>query len=270
MKIAHISDIHFFHPSFCFNTLISKEWIGVINGYSRESSVSSREERELLFLSFLKENCIDVVIISGDFTTVGNNKEYDDAITFVSKIKEITPSIAITLGNHDVYTKRRENMGFSLLSHCIGKSKAEQLLSKRVCSIKLQNEYFIILHTAVPTPIGKSFGSFTSTHEKGIDALSLDKPPLGVINHFPLFHVEQASRQLQGAEHAQKIIASAGIPYYFSGHTHTSSINRIDSLTCIDSGSFTFSNGALTVLDTKTGDIECWYIANNRYQQADS
>lgn len=108
MRVLHFSDIHL---DFALRRVPLRDWLGkrFIGGGNyllrrREIFRHGREKLEALFDSIRQEN-VDVVIFSGDFTTLGTDAELRQARQAVEPLVRAPPAFVCLPGNHDLYLK---------------------------------------------------------------------------------------------------------------------------------------------------------------------
>lgn len=104
MRIAHLSDIHVSHvPS----TLLSMWWGKRLLGGTNMILNRRRHMPNALVpvvVQHVLSQPVDAVLLSGDFSTTAQEKEFALARTWLEPLSQIGPVVAIP-GNHDMYTR---------------------------------------------------------------------------------------------------------------------------------------------------------------------
>ncbi len=243
MKIAHLSDIHFFRNQFDLKTLFSKRLLGTLNHYMNPKRHSV--DFDLFELpEFLKGQGVTHVLISGDFTTTSNAKEYELASKFIKKLEDQGFKTFSIPGNHDHYTKKsdKDRRFYKYI-------KASNELKEKGLAYEDLGEGFkcILLDTVLATPLWSSQGLFSKNLEKRLSNLLNSIPkeqPLIVINHFPVVKGERPQRhQMLRLEALRELLEShSNILLYLHGHTHLSEFSTTKPL-MINCGSLTLTKG---------------------------
>ena len=225
MKIAHISDLHFAHISFCLSQFFSKRWLGNLNFILNRQSDFPKGRPFTLIDVFIKWGITDV-IISGDLTITGSKKEYLLAASFVKALEKEGLNVYLIPGNHDHYLKKSYQRKifydyFPPFFHPDSHSLKEQGVSM----LKLQNEWWLVgIDTTLATSLTSSSGYFTpeiETHlQKALDLIPKEDKIL-LVNHFPFFQNEKPHRRLKRGPQLQNLIEkNPNIQIYLHGHTH--------------------------------------------------
>jgi len=224
MRIAHISDLHFAVPTFSPLQFFSKRWIGnFYQLFSRKNELDPKQLCEMPDL-FAALN-VDTVLITGDLTTTAQIREYQLASEFIETLKERNLRVVVIPGNHDHYTKRSwRNKDFYRFFSDYSEN-GFSLKDDGVAIIPLDQSWTLIaLDTAVATSLRSSNGHFTQGAEAALRK-ALKKVSLGenviVMNHFPLFENDKASKNLVRAAELRTLLSShPNVRFYIHGHTH--------------------------------------------------
>lgn len=258
MRIAHISDLHFFKISTGLSQFFSKRWVGTLNLiFNRKGDFSSK--RLYALLKPLKEKEVAAVIISGDLTTTSLKEEFLIAKQFVDCLQKEKIEVYSIPGNHDHYTKRAfqkrlfyryfpaehsKDFPFNLIQHGV---TAKRLLPKW---------WLVLLDTTLATSLTSSGGNFSETTEEALKALLSTIPPtekILLVNHFPFFQYDKPKRWLRRGHRLEQLIqAHPNIQLYLHGHTHRRCLadlrgNRFPLI--LDSGSASHRFGSWSLLD---------------------
>ena len=205
--------------------------------------------------ALLSAENVDLVLISGDFTTAGGEHEHQVAAAFVDKLQSQQLPCLHVPGNHDHYVRRTFDEGYfrHLYPSMTHKSlNANSLFADRFelqdLSSKEGNPWRIwLLDQCLPTSWISSSGQF-DTHAVGRLAAAMkssgDLPGNWLVcGHFPLHNCASRYRELQGRRELRALLEQhSNVRLYLHGHTHQSHLfdERPDrSFMAIDAGSCT-------------------------------
>lgn len=269
MKIAHLSDIHFFKLDFSLKSLFSKRLLGTLNYYFNRSV--AKQSFDLFEIpELLKKMGVTHVVFTGDFTTTSTSSEYKLACRFVKCLEDLGFKIFSIPGNHDVYTKGAERTRRFYRYIKGPKSLEDQGLSIEDFGGGYQ---CIRMDTTLATPLWSSQGLFSKELEKRFIALLTTIPKdqkLIVLNHFPVFAGNRReSHLLMRAEALRDILENTpNIVLYLHGHTHKSEFVT-DHPLMINSGSLTLTpHGSFHVMDLSDDflEVEAYSYLNDQWQ----
>ena len=227
LKIAHISDIHFYSTTLNPLQFFSKRWVGNFNLLlNRSKEFDKCVPFELIPL--FKKKGITHVLISGDLTTTSKSDEFRIAQDFVLNLKKIGIKVFAVPGNHDHYTKKADkNRIFYHYFPDVYSSEGSSfsLLKHGVTSFSLNPLWeLVLLDTTVSSPLFSAEGYFSSDLEKNLNAsLSQISPSKNIIvlNHYPFFDDKKPTRNLLRRKRLKAVIQSfPNILMYLHGHTH--------------------------------------------------
>ncbi len=244
MKIAHLSDIHFFRYNLSLKNFFSKELLGTLNHFANRSQL--KNGCNLIQLPFfLKEKGVTHVVITGDFTTTSNIKEYTAAKEFIDHLEHQGFKIFFVPGNHDKYTQKsaQSNAFYKYL-----KAPKEMQEKGFVYEEFGEGYHWIGLDTTLATPLLSSQGLFSCDLEKRLISLldSIDKTqPLIVVNHFPVRSRKAMPKRHQMIRYPclkQILEKYPNIKLYLFGHTHLSEI-FLGRPILLNGGSLTLTKG---------------------------
>lgn len=276
MKIAHISDLHFFHFSPMPTTFFSKRLLATLNYLFFRRKVFNHKQLFSLIELFKKEK-VDLVIISGDLTTTGQKKELYQARRFVNLLKDAGFDLLIIPGNHDFYLKRDER---KKTFYKYFQNAHERLKKNKVESGPLtDNWWYVALDTTYASPPLSSEGRFSKEVEQSLTE-TLEKVPkdayILLVNHFPLFAPDGPRKALVRREYLCDLIKQfPAIKLYLHGHTHRQSIAdlRTNSLPImLDAGCTSYAEqGSLHILtlDKDQVDVDLFFFQRGDWQKAE-
>lgn len=258
MKIAHLSDIHFFKFELGIKNIFSKDLLATTN------YLINRSRRRVQFdlntiPNLLKDKGVSKVIITGDFTTTSGLKEYKLAAQFVNKLEELGLKTIVIPGNHDSYNKKSDQ---SKRFYQILPSSTE-LRDNSIVSGDLGEGFkYIALDTTLATPLWSSQGLFSEDIEakllKILGAIDKDQPVV-LINHFPIVTRKHMAirHQMVRYQYLKQIVENhPNIKLYLCGHTHLSEIINQKPI-ILNSGSLTLTQGgSFHIMDLKPKSIE--------------
>lgn len=239
LRIAHISDLHFSKISFSPTQFFSKRWLGNLNMLLKRRHLFQTEELFAL-PSFFRQHLIDYVIITGDLSTTGQSQEFAQAKRLVKQFEKEGLKVAVIPGNHDHYTKYgwKKRLFYTFFPN---PSMQQQGIS---CSDLNPFWTLVSLDTAAASSLFSSNGFFHKSLESKLFSLLSSIPQkkqILLINHFPLFEHEQASKILKRSQSLRALLNQfPNVRLYLHGHTHNSCVAdlRINQLPIVlDSGS---------------------------------
>lgn len=108
MRILHFSDPHF---DLSLRTLPLKKWfgkraVGALNLLAGRGKIFDQAEEKITELNhFIKENDIDLVLCTGDYTALGLAAELRSSAELVAPLAEVPYGFITVPGNHDIYAK---------------------------------------------------------------------------------------------------------------------------------------------------------------------
>ncbi len=219
MRIAHLSDPHFsqftMHPS----QFLSKRWMGNFNFqlFRKKTYQTSHLWHLPQLLNALN---VDVVFITGDFSSTSLDAEFEEGKKFIQAFQEQGLPTYVLPGNHDSYTRRvqRQRRFYDFFSSC-------DLRTKRVeCSPLQKGWWYVGIDCAVAAPLFCAYGNFSEETERHlVEALSTIPTTDRVIfcNHFPLFPGGHPLHDLKRVKALQKILQRfPQVVLYLHGHDH--------------------------------------------------
>jgi 3',5'-cyclic AMP phosphodiesterase CpdA len=230
MKIAHISDLHITSPSFNPLQIFSKEIIGNMNYFlNRRKSFDPKFIYD--WLDFVESLNIDLVIVSGDFSTTSSSKELELARTWIQAVKKRGIDLFAIPGNHDSYTSHsyRNKSFYTFLGSVLDFRGDENIpfsLDEHGLIVKKINKdlWIIGLDTTCTPSLLLSQGKFSLPLEDALQkALSYipKEAKVIVVNHFSLFAQENSAKDLLQKERLTDLLKlHPQIAFYLHGHTH--------------------------------------------------
>lgn len=232
LKIAHLSDLHFGSLSADWRDWLSKGWIAQLNYLL---NIHRRFDFKLLrdLPAFLRDESVDAVLISGDFTTAGGEHEHRAAAAFVAELLDQQLPCLHIPGNHDHYVRRDEGAGyFSYLysrMSCACDSSNHSLFADRFelrdLPDKVENPWRIwLLDQCLPTSWISSGGEFDAEALSCLSAAMKNESRPGnwlVCGHFPLHSSLSRHRNLKGRSELSALLNEhQNVRFYLHGHTH--------------------------------------------------
>lgn len=251
MRVAHLSDIHFFENDLSKDNFFSKDLLGTLNSWV------NRSRSKITFDIFsvpkvLKEKKVTHVIITGDFTTTSNLKEYAQAKRFIDKLKDQDLEVLFIPGNHDTYSEEAERSKRFYEELEASKSLRDEGIDHGYLGA---NFHYILLDTTLATPFWSSQGLFSERLEEKLTSLlsgPFHQKPVVLINHFPVQSQKRMPlrHQMVRFEKLKEIIENhVNIKLYLFGHTHLSEMIQNRAL-LLNSGSLRLtSGGSFNIMD---------------------
>ncbi len=252
MKIAHISDIHFFHLNKNPLQFFSKRVLGNFHYFfgRRKHHDSSLAYK---ILPMLKKQGVTHLVISGDYTCTASAQEFQKMQDYIKAVKREGFEVFTLPGNHDAYTKSsyRNQSFFSYLGDLVSfkGDTSHNLIDHHVAAFKLKESWWLALvNCSFPTPWVKSTGIFSPEVEKQLNHLLQSIPSDAKIIltcHYPFEHFKYPSAHLERGDFLEKIVtADSRIRLYLHGHRHLHRIERRGNLTIADSGSISLKKSS--------------------------
>ncbi len=277
MKIAHISDLHFFHFSWQPWTFITKRALASLNYLLFRRKVFNHKQLFSLVDLFRSEK-VDLVVVSGDLTTTGHKKELKQAARLLRMFEEEGIPHLLIPGNHDFYLKKDEKK--KRFYRFFGKSKSP-LATQKIESGKLSSDWwYVALDTAYASPLFSSQGLFHPSMDEELEKV-LNEIPKEVnvlcVNHFPIFAPDGPRRALKRRENLCEILKNhPEVKLYIHGHTHKHSIAdlRSSSLPIIlDAGCASYAEQGtfnMIELENKSIKVETYSFQEAHWQPSES
>ena len=265
MRIAHISDPHFFLLNTSLSQFFSKRWLGNLNLLLNRKGELFIDRLHLLPLFFKSKEVTDVVI-SGDLTTTSDPREFKKAQAFVKLFEDEGMRVLLIPGNHDHYTKKACNKkvfyDFFPSLYPPQKSAHPNLKDDRHTVISLQDNWAMVLvDTSLASNLFNSTGKFSSKLEQSLrKTLSLlENKHVIMVNHFPFMPIEKPKKRLIGSKHLINLIRDfPNIRMYWHGHTHRKIIAdlRESSLPVVlDPASISYKLGSFFISDIEGDNL---------------
>lgn len=228
IRVAHLSDLHIGFLSKYPLDWLSKGIIAQLNYLLR---IHRRFQPELLetLPKTLQTLDVDWVLISGDFTTAGNESEFLVAREFLEKLQNCGLRLLLIPGNHDHYTERKESSGFYRYIYPLMKSDRKTLFSDRsercILTKDPSNPWEIwLLDQTEPTPWISSQGIYDAKSASLLSAkMSSEAKRFNAImcGHFPLHNSSHRLRELLGRRILREVLSKKEqVRIYAHGHTH--------------------------------------------------
>lgn len=270
MKIAHLSDIHFFNAPFKLSNLFSKRLLGILNDrFNPHRKALKYDPFELPLV--LKELEVQWVFISGDFTTTSTKEEYEIASSFIKALKDQGLKVLCIPGNHDHYTlsahKARRFYQYM--------DAPKELKKNRFAFVPLDSSTScLLLDTTYATPFWSSQGLFTKELEKELTDFLDKRPPhqrFFVMNHFPIYPNDRPKRHQMKRKQAllDLLMNTPNIVAYLHGHTHRSELSLSQTPLSINCGSLTLTqHGSFHVMNLESEflEVEQYQLFNEKWQ----
>lgn len=271
MRIAHLSDIHFFKFDFRPKTFFTKSILATFN-YLINRRKNKVEFEITQIPNILKENKVSHVVITGDFTTTSNHKEYNEARNFILSLKEKGFKVLTLPGNHDTYTKKAALS--KRFHHRL--STPTEFREHAIYSESFTPDYeWICLDTTIATPLWSSQGFFSKTLQEKLtqklNSIPKDRPII-IVNHFPILSNKKRPQrhQMIRREHLRELLKQyPNVKIYLCGHTHLSEIIEGRPL-ILNSGSLTLTQGGsfhIMNLEKDSVEVETFSYQNASWQK---
>lgn len=241
LRVAHLSDLHFWKKSYNPLQFCCKRWLGNLNSWLVRHNELETGRLEALPELFSQLG-VNLVLIAGDLTTTGRMVEFRMARELIQQMKEHGIEVALVPGNHDHYTHLAYWQG--RIYRYFPEETSDALKRRRVASRQLQPGLWLVtMDTALATSWISSEGSFSEAIERELERTLLQIPSSDraiLLNHFPLFCLDHRFKKLRRDSELRLLLQRfPQVQLYLHGHTHRHSIAdlRPDNLPIvIDSG----------------------------------
>jgi 3',5'-cyclic AMP phosphodiesterase CpdA len=245
LKIAHISDIHFFHMNKSPLQFFCKRFLANFHAFfTRRTALNPNLAYKVLPL--LKKEGVTHIIISGDFTSSSSVREFQLMKNYITAVKASGFEVLTLPGNHDAYTKEayRNQSFFTYLSNLVNFSgeTGHNLIDHRTAAYKLTGPWWaVLINCSQPTPWHKSTGVFSKEVEESLlstlEALPKNSE-ITLICHYPFERFRYPKAHLERGEKLEAIIKNdKRIRLYLHGHRHLQRVEQVAGITVADSGS---------------------------------
>jgi predicted phosphodiesterase len=280
LKVAHLSDIHFFHLNKSLSQFFNKRFLANFNAlFTREKLLDSNLAYKVL--PFLKKQGVTHLIISGDFTSSSSAQEFRLMQEYVKEINNQGFKLFSLPGNHDAYTKsaHRNQLFFSYLSGLVNfkGDTTHSLVDDGVVAYNiLEPWWLVLLDCSSSTAWHKSTGVFSKKIEKSLTSL-LDSLPskseITVTCHYPFEKFRFPKAHLERGHILEEILANdKRIRIYLHGHRHNPRIEQAQNMILADSGSISLKKSSsfnLLEFSATKCEIVPYQHTNNDWRPSD-
>ncbi|MDF2576792.1 MAG: hypothetical protein K0S74_276 [Chlamydiales bacterium] len=276
LRIAHLSDPHFAKLQWSFKQFLSKEWLGNGNLLLKRKYLYQPEAMLANISTWLEQQKVEYIFITGDFTTTSQPSEFELAKLFLQKLDSLGLKFYILPGNHDKYTKesdvqQRFYKFFSKTCNFAHKSSvlgSYSLKDHGIEGVKLQDNWWLIgIDSIRSTPFFASWGVFSEQIEQTLDeALGFLKgEKVIMLNHYPLLNLGGWRRNLKRYAALQKLLRKhTQVKLYLHGHTHIPAIydEQANQLPLIlDSGSCSHvKKGSFNLIELQSNSCQVNHV----------
>lgn len=221
------------------------------------SALQYRERRELrkLLLESLSEECPDVILVTGDLTTVASEEEFYEAKNFLdSMVKlECNPIVLIIPGNHDIEDAAKGEKHARLDTYA---TVFSDYLPRSVVPLKADLGDLVIFGINSNT-VGRGLGTDGRVGSKSMEflkkELAADKNKskiVGVHHHLAKYGREVRVPPMENANEFLKTAHEGGVSLICHGHKHdlyTWRYNGEPERANESAGKKTIQEGAITI-----------------------
>lgn len=229
LRVAHISDLHFFSYPKSLVGYLGKNGLGVLNHlFFRKKIFHSRIFKNLL-TEILEQN-IQELWISGDISVSGTLDEFAYAKGELAPFIHSPLKIRLVPGNHDV----RSNLQHSLAQLFLNKERFSP-----VETISIHPLIDLICLDLSHNNKKRDSGLFCSSLEETLKShlLASQKPQIAILCHYPPPIAEGKNNRLVGGSSLQKIVeAHPKIVLFAHGHTHQQSLHHLHNTVVANPG----------------------------------
>jgi len=259
IRLAHFSDIHFFHFEKGLFQFFSKRFLGNFN-YFLNRKRHFDQSLAYSVVDFLLEKKISHLVITGDYTCTSSKSEFKMMQDYIKFLKNKGFTVYTFPGNHDAYTKKADkNKTFYKYLDGLIDFKGDtdfNLIEHRVAAYRLNEHFWLVCaDLALSTSLTQSTGLFDIQTEINLKKI-LEKIPKSdsiiFANHFPYEKYRFPRAHLQRGEALEAVINNhPNIKLFIHGHRHKQRIEKSASgHLLLDSGSLsTASTSSLNLIE---------------------
>ncbi|MEG1542566.1 MAG: metallophosphoesterase [Victivallaceae bacterium] len=218
-RLAHLSDIHFNYLTFNIFSCFNKRFKGLL----RRIFCNLQFENDFLcenLPSYLKQENVDLVCITGDLTLTALPKEFLKARSFVDEIENLDITVDVIPGNHDVYT----NWDFN--KKTFYRYFPNDSLQNQKVSFKNLNDFWclISLDCSYKNTWCSANGIISPEQITTIENFLFSIPErtnVVISNHYPLLPAKKSYRDLINGKLLRDMLKKfSNIKLYLHGHDH--------------------------------------------------
>ncbi len=266
MRIVHFSDIHAGGCVKDLRGIFDKRLLGTLNHFlrRRHKHVWGRVERAVTLIKQLNP---DIVVCTGDLTTLGEPSEFEQAFEALAPLAaDKRFELLYVPGNHDCYVPRKEcQQSLRQMFHMLNRER--WTLDELPLSFAFQQARFLLVNQAVPAPLYASWGQITRRTETWIgEHFAAGDGRDILVSHYPLFDPDgyrlSWRRRCKNSECLENAYRNGRIRLALCGHIHTPFVREeSDGTMEICAGSLTFA-GKLNSVDfsPQTGNLSQRWI----------
>ncbi|MFZ4673480.1 MAG: metallophosphoesterase family protein [Chlamydiia bacterium] len=229
LRIAHISDLHFFSLPKTIKGFLGLNGLGVLNhALFRRKFFHSHLFEDLLHEILLQN--IDEVWISGDLTVSGLEEEFIEAKNELKKLFDSNLKIRVIPGNHDLRSNGKKTFS-SLFQQDTGHELVE--------TISLNTHWDLITIDASHNEKKRDSGAFTEE----IEALLIThlknstKSQVAILCHYPPPIAEgKQNRLVRGRALEEVLLNHSKVALFAHGHTHRQTLFQLSGTVVANPG----------------------------------
>lgn len=276
MRIVHFSDIHAGGRVNDLRGIFDKRLLGTLNHFLRRRH-SHDWGRVGRAISLIKQLLPDIVICTGDLTTLSEPKEFEQAFQALETLAtDQRFELLYVPGNHDCYVPNRDcQESLRRIFKTLNRERWD--LDDLPAVFTFQHARFLLINQATPAPLYASWGEISKHTAARIEEhLSEEsEQPTILVSHYPLFDADGYDlswrRRCKNNECLQRAYREGHINLALCGHIHTPFVREEASgIMEVCAGSLTHAGRLNFVdLDTSTGQIEQRWIEVPDHDQPD-
>lgn len=253
-RLIHFSDIHLFHSDARWRArdYLSKRITGYVNSRYMPRSKGFKQASQVLrsLVDDAYARSPDMVIFSGDATTLGVEEEFQNAAEILKVGQDGTPDAIAVPGNHDYYTTHSVKSGL-FEKHFAPWQQGERLDSDIYPFARVVGNLFIVAVNSCQW----NRWAWDSTGRVGVDQLVRLERLLAsdaaqqrirlLVTHYPLALAdgkpERRHRRLRDLNDLLQVALKYGVQLWLHGHRHQAYVvpaqpDRPVSALCVGSG----------------------------------
>ena len=245
IKIAHFSDIHIFSLPKKNIKLIGKRFLGTVNFLLKRTRQIDYKKIDT-FIKYIEKKQYDIVIFTGDATTISTAEEFRIAYRYLERIiKNKNIEFLAIPGNHDTYTKNKQMLAHNLNFYYHLNRKRWKNFPIITSSHDID---FFLSNQAIPNNCLRSNGLFPENEIQALNDFLQQNPENEkiILGHYPLIDEKGKQlnfrRKLKNHHHLQSQLIDNKIAFYLCGHIHKAFKQNIGKKSIqISSGSLTLN-----------------------------
>jgi 3',5'-cyclic AMP phosphodiesterase CpdA len=235
--LAHLSDPHIAPLPFARPwALCSKRVLGYLSWNVRRKTVHTEAVLGALSKD-LRESAPDHIAVTGDITNIALPEEFRRAGAWLDSLGP-ADRVSVIPGNHDAYTRIAWSDSMAYWRDFMTSDRDANALANGAVEfpfLRIRGNVAVIgVSTALPTLPFLATGEIGTAQMSALEGTLFSLAGNGMfrvvlVHHPPVPGVSKARKRLVDAEAFRDVIARAGAELILHGHTHRSSLMKLDT-----------------------------------------